>query len=79
MAAIFPDEYSKNNSNTTRSHAIPGQKPVWNPLQQPNLRPIRPVMAFLGFIFAQIGLFYRQIKAIPSRNKVMPSRNKAIA
>ena len=38
----------------------------------------QPVLAFLGFIFAQISLFCRQIKVIPSRNKVIASQIKVI-
>ena len=62
---IFPDEFSKTNSDGTGANVNPAQKPVWTQYREPEYAPIRPVMAFLGFIFAQIGLFCRQIKVIP--------------
>jgi len=68
---IFPDEFTKNNSDRSGLKPKPGQPRVWNPFNDPDLPPIRPVMAFLSFIFAQIGLFCRQIKAIASRIKVI--------
>ena len=63
---IFPDEYSKNNSNTTGSTAIPGQKPVWMPAQQPVLSVKQAFLALLSAILAQIKLYCPLIKVIPS-------------
>ena len=70
---IFPDEFTKTNSDRTGLKLIPAQKPVWTPYREPEEPTIRPVMAFLGFISAQIGLFCRQIRDIPAGNKVIAS------
>ena len=68
---IFPDEFAKTNADHTGLKPNRAPKPVWTPYREPEDAPIRPVMAFLGFILAQIGLFCRLIKVIPPRNKAI--------
>ena len=75
---IFPDEYSKTNSNTTGSNAIPGQPRVWNPAQQPALSVKQAFSALLSAILTQIKLYCRQIKVIPPRIEPIPSEIKVI-
>ena len=70
---IFPDEFAKTNADGPGANVNPAPKPVWTPYREPEYPTIRPVMAFLGFISAQIGLFCRQLKVIPSGNKVIAS------
>ena len=68
---IFPDEYRPPTSNRPGLKPNPIPRPVWTPFREDEFPPIRPVMAFLSFMFAQIGLFCRPIKLIASRNKVI--------